>query len=96
MTERSDARTSGRRIYGGSPTDRRRTSGADRQTGQGGRGGSNYGAPDRTRERTPRRRSNLLVRIVVGLLIVLAVGAIAFLIGYLIGLKIAVLALLSV
>lgn len=94
MAERSDARTSGRRAYDGSMIDRRRAPVTRRQPGQNSHGDGGYSASNRRRERTPRRRPNLLVRIIVGLLIVLAVGAIAFLVGYLIGLKIAVLALL--
>jgi hypothetical protein len=45
------------------------------------------------RREKPVRRASLLVRILVGLLIVLVVGGVSFLIGYLIGLQLGVLPL---
>ena len=44
----------------------------------------------KSRRDKPARRRSLLVRFLIGLLIVLAVGAVSFLIGYLIGLQLGV------
>jgi hypothetical protein len=91
MADRSRPAGGTRRVYStGGAQSRRDRPGAAR--------GAGYDAGQQRREPPgpPARRTggrSLVVRVLLALLMVLAVGAIAFLIGYLIGLKIAIVAL---
>ena len=88
-------------------SERRRTAdreasrrGSDRRRGAppplAGAGDAGYAPSVRRRSSAERGRPNRLKRVLLALLVVLVVGAVFFLIGYLIGLKLAVVTLLLV